>query len=67
MKLSWAKFCVECEEIVAPGCRACPSCTCTQFVPLAILPGVLRNDSPENHGPMVETVVEETDGEKIPA
>lgn len=34
MKLSDGKLCVnpECEEIVEMHRRACPSCTCTQFV-----------------------------------
>lgn len=31
MKLSDAKVCAECDELVEKEKRQCPSCTCTQF------------------------------------
>lgn len=34
MKLSDALVCCDCDELVPIGTLACPSCTCTVFLPL---------------------------------
>jgi hypothetical protein len=44
MKLSEARLCVECEEIVEPLKRACPACCCTNFIFLVTAAGSLIED-----------------------